>query len=218
MDFIKFEYGHSRLKNPLIAYRSSNFCNDKWMYILAGLKGEQIEGIYLAHQLIDWFKEKFQLSFPCIIIPTFDVDGYLYQEHGIASYNDFHEGFPIINPQKKIFLFPEIIDFINLLKLYSPECCLQLNSTPKDQEPHIYFYGKEMEDIASFLGKSINYPFGPFSANKNLSGTLESFMMDFFFAPSVSIQLPNYNANKSVIHIAQIGLKALSALFLGQMY
>lgn len=218
MELIKFEYGISNYKNPLVAYRSLNFYHDKWMYIIAGIKGTQLESISLSHQLMEWFGQNFHLSFPCIIIPIFDMDGYLYQEHGITSYNDFFEGYPIMYPKKKIYYFPEIISFINLLKIYPPECCLQLKTTPNDVAPYIYYYGQQMEDIATFLGKTINYPYGPSIKSQNLSGTLESFMMEYFFAPSVILQLPNYSSHKTVFQIGQEGLKGLSALFLGQMY
>jgi len=70
---------------------SSNFYSDKWLYLIAGIHGEEIEGMFILKQIIDWMKASLELSIPSIIIPSVDIDGYMFSNMGIKKENDLNQ-------------------------------------------------------------------------------------------------------------------------------
>ena len=48
----------------------------KYTYLMAGVHGDEVEGVYILEQLFMWLKEHDELNPPLLIIPVLNVDGH----------------------------------------------------------------------------------------------------------------------------------------------
>jgi len=223
MNITEFEFGFTQLNNPLLAQRSTNFYNEKWLYLIAGVHGNEIEGISLSAKITTWLKDANELTFPCIIIPILDIDGHLYQDQVTIDNVNLNHLFPIsslrISRSKGVFtssniLPPEISSLIDLLRKYPPQMIINLRTASTGSK--VISVGDDALGPGSFLAKTTGYPL--ISDNQPLAGTLEAFIYDFFLCPIVTLRLPHYSDKKTVNDISQDNLKGIQLLLSGQIY
>ena len=223
MDFTEVIFGQSLLQNPLKAYCSSNFYNDKYLYVVAGIHGSSMEGINILNQLLLWFKDSASIIFPCVLIPIIDVDGYLYPSISFKSKRNLNNLFPNVsirhgrNPTKGDIvnkLQPEIESLNKILLHYPPQLFLNLRTASKSAK--IIAVGEEGVSVASFLSKATNYPI--ISDNAPTPNTLESFIYECFLCPVVTVRLPFFTEKKTLSDIYEENKNGLQQLFTGQVY
>ena len=223
MNFTEFNFGFTELNNPLQALRSTNFYNEKWLYLIAGIHGVEIEGISLSTKITLWLKEANELTFPCIIIPVLDLDGHLYQEQKITGNANLNHLFPIsslrMSRSKGMFaspniLLPEIFSLIDLLRKYPPQMIINFRTASTSAK--VISIGEDALSPGSFLAKSTGYPL--IADNQPLAGSLEAFIYDFFLCSIVTLRLPHYSDKKTVNDISLENLKGLQLLLSGQIY
>lgn len=93
MNFVELKAGESVEGSDIVAYRSEKKGN-KYVYLMAGVHGDEVEGVYLLDQLFDWIKKNDNLDYPFIIIPNLNVDGYRAVTRGNAHGVDLNRNFP----------------------------------------------------------------------------------------------------------------------------
>lgn len=223
MDFKEFVFGRTLLDNPMTAYRSQNLYNDKWLYLMGGIHGEEVEGIYLIKELIPWLKETMNLAFPCLLIQNIDVDGYVFQNQGLAKKTNLNNLFPtssfrmlgtkkIINPDFE--LRPEIASLVKLFTDYPPQMVISFRTAHHSSK--VISVGADGLSLASYLSNTTNSPL--VADNKPSPGTLEAFIYDFFLCPVVSVRLPHFSDQKTVQAICQEIMPGIKQLLTGQVY
>ncbi len=162
MDFSEFNFGQTLLKNPIKAYKSKNFYNEKWLYLIGGVHGEEIEGIYLVTEIISWLKESTELTFPCLAIPILDIDGYTYQDQGLPNKVNLNNMFPTSSLRnadvtKTISsintLRPEISSLIKILREHSPQMVINFRTAHTTSK--VISIGDDALGPATFLSKAI---------------------------------------------------------------
>jgi protein MpaA len=223
MELTEVIYGSSSLQNPLKAYCSTNFYNDKYLYFVAGIHGDSIEGINIVNHFLTKLKQSEKTTFPCVLIPILDVDGYLYQQTGLFKDRNLNNLFPTSSFRKlnsslketptKI-LPPEIQSLTKLLLDYPPQLFINLRTAKNSAK--IIGIGEEAQSVASFLSKSTNYPL--VNDNSPTAKTLEAFIYDFFLCPVVTVRLPFFTEKKTVSDIFEENQKGFEQLFSGQVY
>ena len=223
MDFTEFDIGKTFLDNPIKALRSHNFYNDKWLYLMAGIHGDEIEGIFLINQLLPWLRESIKLTFPCIVVQTIDVDGYIFQDQRLAKRVNLNNCFPTssfrsVNNEKNIssnsILRPEVSSLINLLTEYPPQMVLNLRTA--HHNPKVVSVGSDGFSLASYLSTATHYPL--VSDNQAPSSTLEAFIYDFFLCPVVTLRLPHFSEKKTIPTICEEHIGYIKQLLTGQIY
>jgi len=223
VDFFEFTFGQTFLNTPINAQKSKNFYNEKWLYLIGGIHGEEIEGIYLITEIISWLKESTELTFPCLAISVLDVDGYTYQDQILPNKVNLNNMFPTsalrsVDVTSKVnsinTLRPEVLSLIKALREYPPQ--LVINFRTAHTSPKIISVGDDAISSATFLSKTIGYPL--ISDNRPSPSTLEAFIYDFFLCPIITIRLPHYSNSKTVKDIFNENIKGFRQLFSGQIY
>jgi predicted deacylase len=87
MNFIELKSGTSVEGSEIKAYKTDVKASS-YIYIIAGVHGDEVEGVYVGNQLFEWLKEEENLELPLVVVPIQNVDGYragtaiLIQSHG----------------------------------------------------------------------------------------------------------------------------------------
>ena len=76
MNFTQLKSGTSVEGEEIKAYRSEDK-SESYNYLMAGVHGDEVEGVYLLKNLFDWLQEENeQINAPFVVIPVLNVDGY----------------------------------------------------------------------------------------------------------------------------------------------
>ncbi|MBF0361128.1 MAG: succinylglutamate desuccinylase/aspartoacylase family protein [Oligoflexia bacterium] len=224
MDFAELVIGKTLLDNPIKASLSQNLYNDKWLYLMAGIHGNEIEGIYLLKELLPWLKDSIKLTIPCILIQNIDIDSYLFPEQGSGHGSNLNNLFPISSfriteSNKKIItaqqnMRPEIISLIKTLTNYPPQ--MVINFRTAKHSPKVISIGDSGLSLASYISKALNYPL--VSDNRPNPRTMEAFIYDFFLCPVIGVRFPHFTKNKTVQSICSDTIGCIQQLLSGQIY
>ncbi|OFZ46907.1 MAG: hypothetical protein A2381_03665 [Bdellovibrionales bacterium RIFOXYB1_FULL_37_110] len=223
MDFVESIIGRTLLGNPIAASFSQNFYNDKWLYLIAGIHGDEIEGIYLLKELLPWLKDSIKLTIPCILIQNIDVDGYLFplnKTENEATINNLFptSSFRILEINNRFAsnkqLRPEIITLIELFTNHPPQMLINFRTAKHNAK--VISVGESGLSLASYISKSLNYPM--VADNNPTPRTMEAFVYDFFLCPVVGVRLPHYTEKKTVQSICKDTIDCIKQLLSGQIY
>lgn len=223
MDLKEMNIGITDLDNQLKVYRSENFYNDKWLYLIAGIHGEDIEGIYLVKEILPWLKDATKVICPCILIQAIDVDGYVFQDKYPGKKTNLNHLFPtssfrmVENKETTDSSFrfrPEISSLIKLFTEFPPQ--MVLNFKTAHHGAKVISVGDEGLSLATYLSKATGYPL--VADNKPSPGTMEAFIYDFFLCPVVSVRMPHYSEKKTVQDICKENIGCIQQLLSGQVY
>lgn len=163
MNFIPLKSGKSVEGDEIKAFRSETKGNT-WTYIMAGVHGDEVEGVYVVAQLFDWLKHQDDIQRPTIVIPILNVDGYRAGTRTNAHGVDLNRNLPSkawtpeareakYYPGTKPMSEPENIYLDKLFQKYPPKLILSFHSW----KPLINTNGNCLE-IAQFLERYNQYP------------------------------------------------------------
>ncbi|OFZ23158.1 MAG: hypothetical protein A2202_08550 [Bdellovibrionales bacterium RIFOXYA1_FULL_36_14] len=223
MDFVESVIGRTLLDNPITANVSQNFYNDKWLYLIAGIHGNEIEGIYLLKELLPWLKESIKLTIPCILIQNIDVDSYFFpqaQDDDTITINNLFptSSFRISRVSNRLNinqqLRPEISALIDLWTNYPPQMVINFRTAKNNAK--VISVGDAGLGLASYISKTLNYPL--IADNNPTPRTLEAFVYDFFLCPVVGVRLPHFTYKKTVQSICNDTIGCIEQLLAGQIY
>ena len=78
MIFSEIESGLSVEGNTITAFKT-DVKAQKYLYLMAGVHGEEVEGVYVLKELFNWLKQEHVLKdMPIVVIPILNI--YLYYE------------------------------------------------------------------------------------------------------------------------------------------
>jgi protein MpaA len=215
MIFSNYTSGSSVEKNP-IECLVSEVTGKKYLYLLAGIHGDEVEAIYLLQQLTDWLSEEHSMQdIPIVILPMLNPDGYKRQltenSHGV----DLNATFPwnkTLQPSPQTFMNePEQQYLLQVLKKFPPGIVLNFMSMPSAM---ITFEGDACP-VASFFSKLNSYPMR--SEKIFDRGTLCHFMWHYYQAPVVNFITPHLSEHLSLHHIWEHNYSTLRKFFFSDL-
>jgi len=163
MNFIELKCGKSVEGEEIISYKT-DFKANKYIYLLAGTHGDEVEGVFVLKQLFDWIKENDDLDLPLVVVPVLNVDGYRantrVNAHGVdLNRNNPTDCWSSVSTEKKYFpgpsagSEPETQYLIKLFSKYPPAFVLSFHSWKP-----ILNYNGNCKDVAEFLANFNGYP------------------------------------------------------------
>ena len=137
----------------------------RFVYLMAGVHGDEVEGIFLLEKLFSWLKETAtSLSLPLMVIPVLNKDGLMAGTRANGHGVDLNRNLPspgwspkarsgLYRPGLKPLSEPENIFLDGLFQTYRPGIIFSFHSW----KPMLNYNG-DCEDVALFLHGHNSYP------------------------------------------------------------
>ena len=217
MIFNPLTSGHSVEGNEIKAYRT-DITAKKYLYLMAGTHGDEVEGVYVLDKLYDWLKNEHSLNdLPIIVLPILNPDGYRAGSRVNSHAVDLNRNYPTknwsaefkkdkYNPGSGPLSEPENIYLENLFKKYKPGFILSFHSWKP-----ILNYNGDAEDVANYLGSYNNYPVMG-DIGYPTPGSLGNYGPEKYNCPVLTFECPVLNDDislKSIWEENEEGLKSL---------
>ncbi|MBL6990533.1 MAG: succinylglutamate desuccinylase/aspartoacylase family protein [Bacteriovoracaceae bacterium] len=215
MNFIKLKSGTSVEGDEIVAYKAEKKYS-KYIYLIAGMHGDEVESVYLLNHLLEYLKENEDLDLPLIIIPILNIDGHRIgtrtNSHGVdlnhnyptadwsANFTDkkYHPGAaPLSEPENKYL--------IKLFAKYSPKLVINFHS----QKPVLRYNGNCYK-IADFISEFNSYPISILSEDHDNPGSLESLCLEKYDVPILTYTCPIITEKRSLKDIWEENEEALT--------
>ncbi len=201
MIFSELESGHSLEGHPISIFKT-DIKADKHLFLLAGVHGDEVEGVYVLKELFNWLKNEHSLKdMPIIVIPILNVDGYRAQTRVNSHLVDLNRNLPTAdwtaektqpkyNPGPKPLSEPENQFLVKMLDKYKPGMIISFHTW----KPILNFNGN-CKDIAEFLhgfnkyemAGDIGYP---------TPGSLGTFGVEKYNCPVLTFECPELKTHK----------------------
>ncbi len=222
MIFNELKHGSSVEGKELKAFRS-DFKGDKYTYLLAGVHGDEVEGVYILSKLFDWLKENDDLELPIIVIPILNEDGYRVGTRKNAHDIDLNRNLPTQDwteksdkkkyyPGTKPLSEPENVFLDKLLQKFPPKLMISFHSW----KPLINYNG-DCKDIADLLSQYNHY-----EVVENIGyptpGSLGTYAPEKYKTPVITFECPTIDeSEKALKDIWNENQKALTELFISKL-
>lgn len=220
MDFVELKPGKTVEGDEIKAYRTETK-SPHYHYLMAGVHGDEVEGVYILQQLFDWLKENEEIDLPLIVIPVLNVDGYRAgtrtNSHGV----DLNRNLPSAqwtsvarekkyNPGTEALSEPENKYLVKLFEKYKPSLIISFHSW----KPMLNYNGEGCQKYAEHLNKFNGYPVLDDIENHPTPGSLGEFGPEKYKANVLTFEAPTLadSGGKSLKDIWEenkIGLKSL---------
>lgn len=223
MNFIAIKSGKSVEGDEIKAYKSESKGNS-WVYIMAGVHGDEVEGVYVVAQLFEWLKQRDDIQRPTIVIPILNVDGYRAGTRTNAHGVDLNRNLPSkdwspiareakYNPGQKPMSEPENVYLDKLFQKYPPKVILSFHSW----KPLINTNGNCLE-IAQFLERYNNYPIVQDDiVGHPTPGSLGEYGPQEYNSPVLTFECPVLSSGKTLKDIWEENAPGLQALMRSQL-
>lgn len=222
MNFMEIKSGRTVLREVIHAYKTDEDAQN-YIYLIAGVHGDEVEGVYVLEQLFNWIKGKNCIGLPLLVIPVLNIDGYSVNTRINANGVDLNRNFPSKNwtntaSEKKYFpgatplSEPENQYLVELFEKHPPKCILSFHSW----KPMLNFNGK-CEHIAKFLGKYNNYPVEG-DIGYPTPGSLGEFATEKYNSPVLTYELPPYSDKVKLKDIWEENMEGLFALMKSDLF
>ena len=137
MNFTPLKAGTSVEGDEIPAFRSEDKAS-KYIYLMAGVHGDEVEGVYLLQELFKWLQDE-DLTLPPVVIPILNVDGYRSGSRVNAHGVDLNRNLPSSNwseeareekyhPGSEALSEPENKYLVKLFEKFPPKFILTLHS------------------------------------------------------------------------------------------
>jgi len=223
MNFLDLRPGTSVEGEKIPCFRSEKK-SDKYIYLMAGTHGDEVEGVYVLNKLFAWLKEKEEISIPLIVIPILNVDGYRVgtrvNSHGV----DLNRNLPSdswlpgfkeakYNPGPNALSEPENQFLVKLFEKFPPKVILSFHSW----KPMINYNG-ECEEIAKLLHEYNSYPMVKEEIdNYPTPGSLGDFGPEKFKSPVLTFECPLLAEGVTLNGIWEENMTGLQKLFASKL-
>ncbi|MCB9061050.1 MAG: DUF2817 domain-containing protein [Halobacteriovoraceae bacterium] len=223
MEFIELRPGESVEGQEIKAFRTDKKA-DKYIYLIAGTHGDEVEGVYVLSKLFDWLKEEdTKIQYALVVIPVLNVDGYRAGTRVNSHMIDLNRNLPSkqwsadykedkYNPGKKPLSEPENIFLDKIFEKFPPKLIISFHSW----KPVINFDG-EIEHIANFLAKHNNYPIDKHLHNHPTPGSLGQYAPQKYLAPVLTLECPTIEEGASLQEIWQENEPGLLSLMVSNL-
>lgn len=206
MNFVDLKPGSSVEGDDINSFRSENK-GSKFVYLMAGVHGDEVEGVYVLDEIIKWLKENDEYELPTIVIPILNVDGYRagtrVNAHGVdlnrnlpaASWSDEARE-PKYFPGEKPLSEPENQYLDKLMAKYPPGIIITMHSW----KPMINYNGN-CRDVADILFKHNGYEVCDDIAGHPTPGSLGDYGPEKYGAPVLTFECPLIAEGKTLKEI-----------------
>lgn len=137
--------------------------SSRYLYLLAGVHGDEIEGVHVLKNLFAWIKTQKNLDIPCVVIPALNLDGLELKSRVNANGVDLNRNFPTsdwsenyseakYHPGSAPLSEPENQYLVQLMKTYPPGLVISMHSW----KPLLNYNG-DCKNIADFLHQFNHY-------------------------------------------------------------
>lgn len=204
MIFSEIESGTS-LEGIDIPVFKTDIKASKYLYLLGGVHGDEVEGVYVLKELFAWLKTEHTLKdLPMVVIPILNVDGYRANSRTNAHLVDLNRNLPTkdwstehtkprYNPGPKPLSEPENQFLVKLLDKYKPGMIISfhtwkpiLNYNGNCKEEADFLAGFNSYEVASDIG----YP---------TPGSLGTFATEKYDCPVLTFECPELKKHKETL-------------------
>jgi protein MpaA len=164
MIFTQLSSGSSVEANEILSYKTDVDSN-KYLYLMAGTHGDEVEGVFVLQKLFEWLKEEHALKdLPIVVLPILNPDGYRAQTRVNSHAVDLNRNYPTKNwdptfkkakhnPGSHALSEPENVYLEKLFSKYKPGLILTFHSWKP-----ILNFNSDCEDVADYLASFNGYP------------------------------------------------------------
>jgi protein MpaA len=162
MNFKELKSGVS-IEGDAIPSFKTDIKSQKYIYLIGGVHGDEVEGVYVAQKIFEWLQETTEVELPMVVIPILNVDGYRTgsrtNSHGVdlnrnldcdSWVAEFKQ--PQHNPGPSPMSEPENKYLDKLFQKFAPSLILSIHSW----KPVINFNG-DCEHLAQIISSENNY-------------------------------------------------------------
>jgi protein MpaA len=163
MIFNKLDSGTTVEGNEIEVFKT-DVKTDKYLYLLAGTHGDEVEGVYVLKELFEWLKETHTINdLPIVVVPILNVDGYRASTRVNAHAVDLNRNYPCsnwcaearkekYNPGPEANSEPENQFLLKLFEKFKPGLVLSFHSW----KPLLNYNGN-IEDVANYIASHNEY-------------------------------------------------------------
>lgn len=201
MIFSELESGSSLEGLPISVFKT-DIKASKYLYLLAGVHGDEVEGVYVLKELFQWLKMEHSLKdLPMIVIPILNVDGYKNQTRVNAHLVDLNRNLPTkdwvstqkearYNPGPKPLSEPENQFMVKLMDKYKPGFIMSFHTWKP-----ILNYNGECEDVARYLAEYNQYEIAS-DIGYPTPGSLGTFAVEKYNSPVLTFECPELRKHR----------------------
>jgi murein peptide amidase A len=214
MIFLELESGTSVEGNDIPVFRT-DVKAQKYLYLIAGTHGDEVEGVYVLKELYKWLSNDHSMSdLPIIVVPILNVDGYRASSRVNAHSVDLNRNYPTkdwkkdftqkkYNPGPKPLSEPENKFLVDLLDEYPPGLILSFHTWKP-----ILNYNGDSQDVAEFLSSINKYPIAS-DIGYATPGSFGTFVPETYQAGVITYECPPIADNKNLKDIWKENEEAL---------
>ena len=203
MNLVGLRSGQSVEGDEIVAFRSE-LKAPKYLYLMAGVHGDEVEGIYALQKIKEWLEAHENLELPLILIPVLNVDGHRAgtrtNSHGV----DLNRNLPAkswvseqreakYNPGPKPLSEPENQYLEQLFQKFPPKLIITLHSW----KPMINYNGN-CKDVAELLARYNSYEVVADIEGHPTPGSLGDYAPEKYDAPVLTFEFPVIDEEKSL--------------------
>lgn len=218
MNFTPLKAGTSVEGDEIPAFRSEDKAS-KYVYLMAGVHGDEVEGVYLLQELFKWLQEE-DISLPLIVIPILNVDGYRSGSRVNAHGVDLNRNLPSSNwteeareekyhPGAEALSEPENKYLVKLFEKFPPKFILTLHSW----KPMLNYNGDDCLKYAQVIHEHNEYPLVADIEGHPTPGSLGEFAPEKYDAQVLTFEAPLISEDLSLNDIWEQNKVGLQALF-----
>ncbi|MDD0852714.1 DUF2817 domain-containing protein [Halobacteriovorax sp. GB3] len=221
MNFISLKSGSSVEGDEIQAFKTDTKSN-KWLYLMAGVHGDEVEGVYVLNQLFEWLKEEDLGDLPLIVIPILNVDGYRQGTRTNAHGVDLNRNLATDNwcpeiraakyhPGSAPMSEPENVYLDKLFSKFTPVQILTLHSW----KPMLNYNG-DCKDVAEYLEQYNGYP-AEGDVGYPTPGSLGNYAPEKYSSPVLTFEFPVLSEEKTLKEIWEENEEGLKAYFKSEL-
>lgn len=163
MIFNKLNSGQSVEGNEIEAFVTDVKAH-KYLYLIGGTHGDEVEGVYVLKELFEWLKVNHNVAdLPIVVIPILNIDGYRASSRVNAHAVDLNRNYPTsnweptarkpkYNPGPTPNSEPENIFLLKLFEKYNPGLVISFHSWKR-----LLNYNGSIEDVADYISSHNEY-------------------------------------------------------------
>jgi len=197
MNFIELSSGKTVEGDEIKVFRSDKKSKE-YIYLIAGVHGDEPEGVYVLKKLVHWLEEDEQIDIPLIIIPTLNIDGLRNNSRVNSNGVDLNRNLPSSNwsstarerkyfPGQTPLSEPENIFLDKLFQKFPPKLILSFHAW----KPFINYNGNG-EKIANFLANYNGYEICAEIKNHPTPGSLGEYVPEKYGAAVITFEFPEH--------------------------
>ena len=205
MIFTPLESGKSVEGAEVEAFKS-DVNHEKYLYLMAGTHGDEVEGVYVLKKLFEWLKSDHLISdLPIVVLPILNIDGYCAQRRINSHSVDLNRNYPTgwkadfkkekNNPGSGPLSEPENQYLVKLFDKFPPGFVISFHSW----KPILNFNGNA-QDVAEYLSSYNQYETAD-DIGYPCPGSLGSFVPTEYSAGVLTYECPVLAEGKSLEEI-----------------